>query len=176
MVKGLVAGVYVFQLMAVDSLGQTGLDTLSVTVNAGATVTVKLTTVFPGTSFSPYEAMWVGNTSDPASNTQTPELLAAAWTINGIYVQARSFFKFNMSSIPASAKILSATLVLFSDTLPLNGDLVHANYGGTNDFWIQRVSASWDKTIDLNNQPAPDTIGEVHVPQTSLPFLIFRWT
>lgn len=174
MVKGMIPGGYVFQLMAVDSLGQTGLDTMSVIVKGGATVTVTLKTLFPGTSFSPYEAMWVGNASTPNANTQTPELLAAAWTINGIYVQGRSFFKFNMSTIPASAKIQSATLVLFSDTLPLNGDLVHANYGGTNDFWIQRNSTSWDQTINISNQPAPDTAGEAHIPQTSLPFLNLR--
>ena len=169
-VHGLTAGIYVFQLMAVDSLGQTGVDTMSVVVKGGP-VTVVLHTFFPGTGYSPYEMMILANSSNPAGNSVSPELLAETWTIGGTEVWGHSFFKFNMSPIPAGANISSATLVLFSDTLPLNGDLVHANYGTTNDFWIQRVASSWDQNTNFNTQPSVDSIGTVHVPQTNQPFL-----
>lgn len=171
-VTGLQAGSYIFQLMAVDSLGQTGVDTVSVFVRAGTTTqTVVLHTLFPGTSYSPYELTILANSSSPAGNSQDIELLAETWTINGVEVWGRSFFKFNTSPIPANATINSATLNLFSDTIPRNGDLIHANYGTTNDFWIQRVAGSWDNTTNYNNWPSSDTVGEVHVPQTSASFL-----
>jgi len=97
--------------------------------------------------------------------------MAECWTINGVLLYGRSLFKFNMSPIPAGAIINSAKLVLFSDTLPDNGDLIHANYGTTNDFWIQRVAGAWDQNTNFNTLPSLDTAGEVHVPQTSQPFL-----
>lgn len=171
-VTGLVPGSYVFQLMAVDSLGQTGVDTVSVTLVAGPnTRTVMLHTFFPGTSYSPYEMTILANSASPAGNSQDIELLAETWTINGIEVWGRSFFKFNPSEIPTGAVVNSATLNLYSDTLPQNGDLVHANYGVTNDFWIERVASSWDQNTDYNSEPSLDSVGEVHVPQTSQAFL-----
>lgn len=169
-VKGLIAGSYIFQLMAVDSLGQTGVDTVSVFVNAGFQ-TVVLRTLFPGTSYSPYELTILANSTTPGGNSTDIELLAEAWTINGIPVWGQSYMKFNTAPIPAGAVIHSATLSLFSDTLPENGDLIHANYGTANDFYIQRVAADWDRTANFNTEPALDTVGEVHVPQTSQAFL-----
>jgi hypothetical protein len=173
-VKGLTAGSYIFQLMAVDSLGQTGVDTVSVLVKADTQTvvqTVVLRTLFTGTSYSPYELMLLANTTSPAGDAASPELLAETWTVSSVEVWGRSFFKFNTSPIPTNAVIRSATLNLFSDTLPQNGDLIHANYGPTNDFWIQRVATSWDQTTNFNNEPTLDSAGAVHVPQTSLPFL-----
>jgi hypothetical protein len=172
-VSGLVAGTYIFQLWAVDALGATGVDTVSVTVLGGSTTTTLiLHTVFPQTSLLPYELMILANSSNPAGNGQSPELLAETWTINGIEVFGRSYFEFNMTSIPAGTVIKSATLMLFSDTLPENGDLIHANYGVTNDFWVERVAGAWSPTFtNFNNQPALDSAGAVHVPQTNQAFL-----
>jgi hypothetical protein len=173
-VKGLTVGSYIFQLMAVDSMGQTGVDTVSVLVKADTQAvvqTVVLRTLFTGTSYSPYELTILANSASPAGNAADIELLAETWTIYGTEVWGRSFFKFNTSPIPANAVIKSATLNLFSDTLPQNGDLIHANYGTTNDFWIQRVATSWDQTTNYNTEPTLDTTGAVHIPQTSLSFL-----
>jgi hypothetical protein len=173
-VKGLIAGSYIFQLMAVDSLGETGVDTVSVFVKSDTqsiVQTVVLHTFFPGTGYSPYELTILANSASPGGNSADIELLAEAWTINGIPVWGQSYMKFNPTPIPAGAVIRSATLTLFSDTLPLNGDLIHANYGTANDFYIQRVAAAWDQTTNYNTEPALDTVGEVHVPQTSQSFL-----
>jgi hypothetical protein len=170
-VSGLVAGTYVFQLEATDLLGATGVDTVSVTVLGGST-TLILHTVFPEISLWPFEEMILANTASPAGNAYSPELLAETWTINGTEVYGRSYFEFNMLQIPAGTTVKSATLTLFSDTLPQNGNLVAANYGTTNDFWIQRVAGGWSPTTtNFNNQPAWDTAGAVHVPQTNLSFL-----
>jgi hypothetical protein len=171
MVSGLVAGTYVFQLEATDLLGATGVDTISVIVLGGST-TVILHTVFPEISTWPFELTLLNNTASPTGNAEDIELLAETWTINGIEVWGRSYFEFNMLAIPASTTVKSATLYLFSDTLPQNGNLIDANYGTTNDFWIQRVSGTWSPTTtNFNNQPAWDSAGEVHVPQTSQNFL-----
>lgn len=171
-VSGLIAGTYIFQLMATDAAGQTGVGTVTVTVSGSkAPTTLTLTTFFPGTSYSPYEMMYLGNATEfNPGNSASPELLAETWTISGAEVWGRSFFKFNLSPIPAGTTVTSATLYLFSDTIPDNGNLIDANYGPTNDFWITRVSSSWDKTTGWNNFPSLDSTGEVHIPQTDSAF------
>lgn len=171
-VSGLIAGTYVFQLMATDANGQTGVSTVTITVTASkAPTTLTLTTLFPGTSYSPYEMMYLGNsTLNNPGNSISPELLAETWTINGAEVWGRSFFKFNLSPIPSGKTLQSATLYLFSDMAPQNGNLVDANYGPTNDFWITRVSSNWDKTTGWGNFPSLDSAGQVHIPQSDSSF------
>ena len=171
-VSGLIYGTYVFQLMATDANGQTGVGTVTITVTSSkAPTTLTLTTLFPGTAYSPYEMMYLGNATEyNPGNSASPELLAETWTINGTEVWGRSFFKFNLSPIPSGATVLSATLHLFSDTIPDNGDLIHANYGVTNDFWITRVSSSWDKTTGWNNFPTLDSADQAYLPQTDSAF------
>jgi hypothetical protein len=171
-VSGFIDGTYVFQLMATAADGLTGVSTVTITVSAGeAPPTLTLHTLFPGTAYSPYEMMYLGNATEyNPGNSGSPELLAETWTINGTEVWGRSFFKFNLSPIPSATSVKSAILYLFSDTLPNNGDLIHANYGSTNDFWITRVSSTWDKTTGWNNFPSLDTAGEVHIPQTASAF------
>jgi len=170
-VSGLIAGTYVFQLMATAANGQTGVSTVTITVSGNKTpTTLTLTTLFPGTSYSPYELMIIANSSNPAGNPASPELLAETWTINSIVVYGRSLFKFNLSPIPSGTTVTSATLHLFSDTIPDNGDLIHANYGPTNDFWIQRVSGSWNQSTNFNTLPNLDSAGAAHIPQTDSSF------
>lgn len=175
-VSGLISGTYVFQLMATDANGQTGVGMVTITVTGSKTpTTVTLYTLFPGTSYSPYEMMFVGNSTSPSpnapgTNSASPELLAEAWTINSNAVAGRSFFKFNLSPIPAGTTVQSATLYLFSDLNPSNGNLIDANYGPTNDFWIERCSSSWNQNTGWSNFPTLDSTGAVHVPQTDSAF------
>jgi hypothetical protein len=170
-VSNLVQGVYVFQLMATDANGQTGVNTVTITVNgSNAPTTLTLTTLFPGTSYSPYEMMFLGNSSNSTGNAISPELLAETWTINSVEVYGRSFFKFNLSPIPSGKTVTSATLHLFSDTLPDNGNLIDANYGTANDFWIERVSSSWNQNTGWGSFPTLDTAGEAYLPQTDSSF------
>ncbi|GGB07985.1 DNRLRE domain-containing protein [Puia dinghuensis] len=172
-VNGLVAGIYVFQLEATDSAGETGVNSVTITVNPISKIvhTDTLHTSFSGMTW-PYELTFLSNPASPAGNNRDIELLAETWTINGIEVWGRSFMKFDVSSLPAGTTLKSATLYLFSDSVPRNGDLIHANYGTNNDFYIQKVTSTWNlDSTTWNNLPSTDTTGEAYVPQTNLPFL-----
>jgi hypothetical protein len=170
-VTGLTTGKYIFQLMAVDSLGATGVDAVSVTVNRATEGGSYIDTLNTGTT-QPYELTFLANANSPAGNPADIEFLAEAWTVNGVFVTGRTFFRFDMSKIPTGTVFKSAMLYLFSDPAPENGDLIHANYGTANDFYIQRVAGTWDLVnTNWNNIPATDTVGEVHIPQTNQPFL-----
>ena len=130
-VHGLIAGNYIFQLMAVDNTGETGVDTVGITVLDYAEVPLKtdtLRTSFNGTT--PYELKFLANStySVPGSTT-SDEMLVEDWTISGNEVWGRTYMKFDLSKVPAGKTIKSATLYLFSYPAPHDGDLVHANSG-----------------------------------------------
>src|SRR5437588_10404195 len=80
---------------------------------------------------------------DASDKTSIEEPLAA-WSIGGVPVINRNLLNFDLSGIPAQAVIIKAHLYLYSDTIPKNGDLVHANYGADNSFVIQQVESPWD--------------------------------
>jgi len=77
-----------------------------------------------------------------------------------------------MSKIPASADIIKADLYLYSDTIPQNGDLVHANYGINNAVIVQQIATSWDPaTVNWDNQPHGLADNQIVIPSTAQPFL-----
>jgi len=121
---------------------------------------------------NPYESnIGVYNSADYSNHTSIEEPLAA-WTIGGIPVTIRNVLKFDLTQIPADATVLKAHLVLFSDTIPLNGDLVHANYGVDNSVVIQQVATDWQpSTLTWFNQPDGLHTGEVIVPHSPSPYL-----
>ncbi len=170
-VRGLTLGTYVFQLMAVDSIGKTGVDTISVSVVKRVDT---LTTYWPGASL-PYELNFLSNSTYAVNGSnQTSELTVEAWTINSAFVTGRSLLNFNTSGLPSGVtSVKSAHLYLFSDLNPDNGDLVHANYGSQDDFYIQRISSAWNTTggTSWNNLPTVDTTSQVYVPTTASSFL-----
>ncbi len=165
--KNLVAGTYLFQFMIIDKNGLTAVDSVSVTVAAAQTTTLDLSP-----SNNPYETnIGILGTQDASNHTSIEEPLAA-WTINGVPFTVRNLLKFDLSSIPANATIVSADLYMYSDTIPKNGDLIHANYGADNSFVVQQVAAQWDpSTVTWFNQPAGLTANQIIVPNTPLPFL-----
>ena len=101
------------------------------------------------------------------------ELNAISWTINSSPVNMRGLFKF--SSLPAGGGQIppvAAYLTLYSSPTPGNGDLVHANTGSNNAFFIRRVTNDWVPTsTNWFNQPATTSQGQVSIPHTSSPFL-----
>ena len=112
-ITGLIVGTYVFQLMAVDTFGLTGVDTLQVLVNPAPLQTVSLTP-----ANNPYEYQYIGNTGiDYSSGEASKELGAEAWTMSGNTVFVRSAFRFDLSSIPVQS-VKSAKLTLFSNPTP----------------------------------------------------------
>ena len=163
----IIAGKYVFQLMAVDADGETSVKSVIVTTLAPAPVTLTLQP-----TNNPYEIHLAaynsgGDISDPHAST----LDGDAWTNNGNPVTVRGLFRMDMSSIPSHAKILSAKLSLYSNPTPINGDLVHANYGSDNSIFIQRVTSTWDSTVRFPNQPSVDVASEISIPSTTQSFL-----
>ncbi len=162
--NGLIAGVYVFQLMVTDNMGATGVDTVSVTVNSPQIVTLKLQP-----DHNPTEVHISGNSNDiEVTSPQAPEIGAASWTVGGITIGMRALLKFDLSSIPSTATILSAKLTLYSNPTPLNGDQIHANSGPDNTMLIEQVTSSWDpNTVKWTNQPDVTTDNQIVIPHTT---------
>lgn len=163
-VTGFISGNYLFQLMATDDAGLTGVDTTSVLVKPSPIQTLTLQPI-NNTS----EIHILGNNSginngDPNS----PDFVCAAWTMGGSNISSRSIVKFDLSSIPSNASILTAKLTLYSNPTPLMGDLINANSGSNNAMYIQRVTSSWvpSSTVWLN-QPSTTTSDQVLIPHTS---------
>lgn len=165
--KKLIEGTYLFQFMVIDKSGSTGIDTLTVTVKGSDLKTLDLS---PANNPGESNIAILGNVD--ASNHVSIEEPLSGWTINGVPFTVRNLLKFDLSSIPANATIESAQLIMYSDTIPLNGDLIHANYGIDNSVLIQQAATSWEAfTLTWFNQPAGLTDNQVIVPSTDQPFL-----
>jgi hypothetical protein len=168
LVSGLTVGVYVFQLMAVDSAGDTGVGQVTITVKPGIGMQV-LTTFF---EWGRFETHWQGNDVHDMSDITAPELDAGTWTVYGELFNIRAGFLFNMGGLPAGVPVKSARLSLYSNHSPINGDHVNANAGSNNAFYISRIATAWDHaTAVWANQPAIDTVGQVLIPSTNQGFL-----
>ena len=165
-VSNLVSGVYVFQLMATDDKGATGIKTVRLTVDAPEAHTL---TLQPHNSAFDLHLQVVNTTStvDPMA----PEIGAVAWTVNSEPALVRGLVKFDLSALPANATITSAKLTLYSNPTPLNGNFVDANYGSDNTMLVQRVTSNWTSSISWQSQPSVETATQLEVPHTSLPRL-----
>jgi len=162
-VTGFVAGTYVFQFLVVDNAGLTGIDSASVTLNQAPIQTL---TLQPTNNND--ERHILGNSDGFDQSTHATELDAAAWTNGGIPIFLRGLFRFDISSIPASATIVSAKLSLYSNPTPLNGDFIHANSGSNNSMYIRRITNYWDPQLTFwLNQPGTTTVNQVSIPHTN---------
>ena len=161
-VKFTTAGTFLFQLMAVDDLGATGVDTVSVIVTRSAIATL---TLQPANN--PNEKRIINlNGGDLSSRDRTFPLFA--WTMVELPFTSRELLSFDLSTIPQSAQIISANLYLYSHPAPINGNLVDANFGTNNSFSIQQVIAPWNTaSVTWFNVPAITTNNQVVVPHTS---------
>ena len=164
-VSGFIAGTYFYQLQVTNSFGLIAKDTVVINVIGFQTLTLQPTN-------NSDERHILGNNNGVDQSTHATEIDASAWTINGVTVYLRGLFKFDLSSIPASATILSAKLSLYSNPVPLNGDLVHANSGPDNSMFIRRITSSWTPpTTTWSNQPPTTATNQVSIPHTSQSFL-----
>jgi hypothetical protein len=162
-VYGLVRGTYLFQFMVTDSVGLTGVDTVSVKVTSAPVDTL---TLQPANN--PNEGFIYTHLNEQGMVYNVPEFSATAWTIDGSYVAIRGMFRFDMGSIPAGARIVSAKLSIYSNPEPKNGDLQNANAGPDNSMYLSRITSSWNpSTVNWTNQPATETNGRVAVPHTT---------
>ena len=166
-VSGMIQGYYRFQFIVIDSAGLTGVDTTSIRVLANQNPTQTLT-LQPGNNTNEATLSWTNSGTITGSNFNLQELLAMAWTTGGELLVGRGLFKFDMSAIPTNATIVSAKLSLYSTPNPLNGNQVDANYGNNNAMFIERVTSTWNSTLNWPNQPFGDNATQVSIPQTNL--------
>ncbi|HET6254069.1 MAG TPA: DNRLRE domain-containing protein [Puia sp.] len=162
---GLVPGTYVFQLMATDAAGLTGVDTMTVTMTGPGKNT---NPVLLAPVHSPYDIEYIGSSTwNPYEGQYPQELGAEAWTINSNYVAVRSAFRFDLSQLSNTA-IGKAQLSLYSNPTPFTGNLSTPNYGSSNQFYISRIATSWDPTQQYwSTQASIDSAGQVLIPQTN---------
>jgi hypothetical protein len=166
-ISGLTTGVYVFQLMVVDTGGGTGVGQVTVTVHPATTITLR--TLF---DWGRYETYFQDYATTDITNINANELDATAWTYGGIFGLGRSAFVFNMGGLLPNTPVRSALLSLYSNHSPASGNMVDANYGSTNAFYISRIGNAWDHATTLwPNQPGLDTVGQVLIPQSNQSYL-----
>jgi hypothetical protein len=169
LVTNFVTGKYLFQLMAIDSAGLTGLDTVSVTVTQSPILPTQTLSLQPTNNQT--EVYYFGSSSYNGTGHST-DLSAQAWTKDGVPVFGRGAFKFDLSSIPAIATVTSAKLTLYSNPTPGGGDQINANSGTANAMYISRISTTWTPAAATwANQPSVSTTNQVSVPATTQAFL-----
>ena len=166
-VNNIVTGSYIFQLLVIDSIGLTDVDTVSVLAKAAIQQTFTAQPANSTTELTMYQTANNGNYSDPAS----PESAAVAWTSGGGFFNARGIIKFDLSTIPSNSTIVSAKLTLFSNPTPLNGNGINANFGSNNAMYIQRITSTWNSATVWQNQPAADATTQISIPHTNLSVL-----
>jgi hypothetical protein len=166
-IAGLSAGSYIFQLMAIDDKGATGIKTKRVSITIATQTVTTIANLQP--SNNPNEVHIWGNATDrEGSFNGFSELGATTWTHGGIVVGQRGVFKFDLASVPVSATIISAKLSLYSNPTPLNGNLIEPNAGSNNAMLIQRVTSTWTaSTVKWNNQPSTTTTNQILIPHTN---------
>ncbi|MES2848711.1 MAG: DNRLRE domain-containing protein [Bacteroidota bacterium] len=159
-VSGLVAGTYVFQLQGTNSHGETDLDTITIVVLPPAAGTIVLQP-----ASNPAEGSFM--TINPASwSSGVTQIFMGAWTYFGNFFAVRCALKFDYSALPAGAVIDNATLTLYSDPAPENGNKVDAQDGPTNSFHIKRITSAW-ANYTWNSQPTSTDVNSVAVPQSA---------
>lgn len=165
LIKDLIEGDYIFQLMVTDNAGATGVDTVKVKVNKPLVTSLTL-----APKNNPGDIKVINSDGTDETNPVSPDIVLAAWTKNAGGYYARALLKFDLSSIPASATIISAKLNLFSYPPPvLNGNLVDANHGSNNSFVVQQASSNWSYPgLTWFNQPTGNASTQLVVPSTTL--------
>jgi hypothetical protein len=163
-INNLVEGNYLFQFSVMDSDGNTGVDTVSI----GVLPALQQTLVLQPAN-NPNEVNFIFS---PGLSLNAPitELNAFSYTNGAIIIRSRAAFKFDLSSIPNNATLISAKLSLYSSATGLgipNAPTI-ANSGSNNSFWIQRITSNWNSNTTWDNQPSIDTNTQVFIPHTNL--------
>jgi hypothetical protein len=161
--KDLVNGKYLFQLMAIDDKGATGVDTVSIVVNIPRK---KFFMAQPANNPTEF-LISILNGAD-ASGPTGVSLEADTWTNGGALWILRGLVKFDLGSIPANAIVKKATLKLFSNPTPVSGNLINANFGNNNAMLVQQVTSAWSvSNVGWQNQPATQTNNQIVIPATN---------
>ncbi len=91
------------------------------------------------------------------------DIASWAWTSGGATI-ARSFFQFDLTSIPSNAVITNARLSLYCNTTSAITQL----HSGTNASFLQRVTSSWNEsTVTWANQPSATNVNQVSLANSN---------
>jgi hypothetical protein len=163
-VKFNTSGTYIFQLMVTDDDGATGVDTAQVKVNPAAEQTL---TLQPANN--PFDFTLAVRNGVNISSHSSADIPIEAWTIGGDPLYVRSLMKFDLSTIPQNATIVSANLYLYSFPPPTpNGNFTDPNFGTNNSMTLQRVTSDWTPaSTTWANQPPASTQNQVVIPHTA---------
>jgi hypothetical protein len=163
-VSDVIAGQYIFQLMATDDKGATGVKTVKIVVEAPP----QIYTLPLQPRNNPNESSVYSYYPD-GTGVGTPQVVIGAWTQGGA-VYNRTYLKFDFS-IPSGAIINNAKLSLYATPDPKAGNFVDAHYGSANSFYIQRITSSWTGAgISWNKQPTTTNTNQVIVPNSTSSF------
>lgn len=98
-----------------------------------------------------------------------PSLINASWTCQSIPCTDRSLLRFDLTSIPSNATILSAHLSLFADLTQSVSPT--PMYGTANTSLVQQITSAWaENAVTWNTQPTVTTVGQITLAQSSSPF------
>lgn len=161
-ISNVITGTYYFQFLIVDNAGLSDADTVKIIISNTTTNSI---TIQPENSSN--ERHLFGNNSIDESSF-APEIVAATWTSGSEVVYVRGLLKFDLSSIPSNAKIISAYLSLYSNPNSLNGNGVDANSGTDNSMLIRRVTNTWIGAETFwANQPSSTSTDQIIIPHTN---------
>jgi hypothetical protein len=161
-VRGMITGTYIFQFMVIDNLGLSAVDTVSINVTPSP-----IDSLILQPANNPNE-MNVAIYNGADYSGPSIEMPIEAWTKQSLPLTIRELLKFDLSSIPSSATIISANLLIYSDTIPLNGNLINPNSGSNNTMLLQQVAIDWSPTaVNWFNQPAVSTNNQITIPTTT---------
>ncbi len=105
--------------------------------------------------------------SPSTNNGNEVNILSEAWTSGGNPIEGRSLLKFDLSSIPASATIVSAKLSLYVDTASIWGTAGQPTSGNNNASYLKKVTSAWTELgVTWNTQPTADTAGQILLAQS----------
>lgn len=94
---------------------------------------------------------------------------ATQWTCGGSPCELRTLFRFELSSIPANAVVVSAVLSLYANPQQMNGNpAAGPTYGNNNQGYLYPVTSPWVQSmLNWNTQPSITTVNSTLVPQSS---------
>jgi hypothetical protein len=112
--------------------------------------------------------------SDPAGDNTNYgdfasfEAMAWTWGEPGVL---RSLIEFDLSSIPSTSIVMDARLSLYNNPTSNENNGQHSSLSGSNAALLQRITSYWgESSVTWDNQPAPSSLNEVILPQSTSPY------
>jgi hypothetical protein len=95
------------------------------------------------------------------------KIAVMAWTFDGTPADCRGLIRFDLSSIPATAKVTKAELYLYHITDQGNNPQ-HSQLSGANAGYLMQASSPWTAdSVTWNNQPSVIPENQVEIPAST---------